>query len=143
MSLKKEASVRKKKKTTKQINNVEKGRLDHHQHKLELQSVETEKHKISMYNTAKSVSNKHHLNNSRGPWLDRGGTSVKNHKERSKIANKYFHSIVGKIQNGIIVSHYIDFLSNSFVNRCSRSDVKKHWDKYFKSAYLLNFIQES
>ena len=99
------------------INNVEMGRLDHHQHKLELGSTETERHKTSIYDPAMSVSNKHYLNNSRGPQLDRGGTSVKNCKERSKIVNKYFHSIVGKIQNGIIVSHYIDFLSNSFVKQ--------------------------
>lgn len=55
------------KKKKSRINNVEKGGLDHHQHKLKLQSVETERRKTSTYDTAKSVSNKHHLNNSRGP----------------------------------------------------------------------------
>lgn len=116
--LRKEASVRREKKKKKsRIDNVEKGRLHHHQRKLELWRVETERHKTSTYDTVKSISNKHYRKNSRGSRLDRGGTSVKNRKERSKIVNKYFHSIVGKIQNGIIVSHYIDFLSKSFVKQ--------------------------
>lgn len=34
-------------KNKSRINNGEKGRLDHHQHKLELQSAETERHKTS------------------------------------------------------------------------------------------------
>lgn len=55
-----------KEKKKSRINNVEKGRLDHHQHKLELWSVETERRKTSPYDTDKNISNKHHLN-SRGP----------------------------------------------------------------------------